>query len=147
MESCLVAALCLALACSAFAQSDRGTITGTILDPNKQLTLNPAAWTDPAPGTWGASYAYYSDCRSPRTPAENMSFGRIFRIREGITMEVWAEFINIFNRVELPAGTSTNALATTITNSAGVVTSGFGYINATAVGGQRTGVMLARFQF
>ena len=29
----------------------------------KQLVLNPAAWTDPAPGTWGTSAPYYSDYR------------------------------------------------------------------------------------
>ncbi len=117
------------------------------VDPNKDLTLNPAAWSDPAPGTWGTSAAYYSDYRSPRTPAESLSFGRIFHIREGFTMEARAEFQNIFNRVELSAGTSTNALATTTTNAAGALTSGFGYINPTSVGGQRTGQLLARFQF
>ncbi len=117
------------------------------VDPNKQLVLNPAAWSDPAPGTFGTSAAYYSDYRQPRTPSENMGFGRIFRLREGITMEVRGEFQNIFNRVELNAGSSTNALATTTYNSAGTVTGGFGYINATSIGGQRSGQLLARFQF
>jgi hypothetical protein len=117
------------------------------VDPNKQLVLNPAAWQDPAPGTWGTSAAYYSDYRQPRTPNESMSFGRSFRLREGISMEVRAEFQNIFNRVELNAGTSTNALATATTSAAGVVTGGFGYINATSIGGQRSGQMLARFQW
>jgi hypothetical protein len=117
------------------------------LDPNKDLVLNPAAWSDPAAGTWGTSSAYYSDYRSPRTPSENMSFGRRFRLREGISMEVRAEFTNIFNRVELSAGSSTNALATTTMNAAGIVTGGFGYINATSVAGQRSGQMLARFQW
>jgi hypothetical protein len=117
------------------------------VDPNKQLALNPAAWTDPAPGTWGTSAAYYSDYRQPRMPSENMGFGRIFRLREGITMEVRAEFQNIFNRVYLNAGASTNALATTTMSSAGILTGGFGYINATSIGGQRNGQLLARFQF
>ena len=62
-------------------------------------------------------------------------------------MEARAEFINILNRVELTAGTSTNALANPTYSAAGVVTSGFGYINATSVGGQRTGQLLARFQW
>jgi hypothetical protein len=117
------------------------------VDPNKDLVLNPAAWTDPPAGTFGTSAAYYSDYRAPRTPSENMSFGRRFALREGISMEVRAEFVNIFNRVELGAGTSTNALATPAYNSAGVLTSGFGYINATSVGGQRSGQLLARFQW
>ena len=117
------------------------------VDPNKQLVLNPAAWSDPAPGTWGTSSAYYSDYRSPRTPSESMGFGRVFRLREGISMEMRAEFQNIFNRAELTAGVSTNALATQTFNSNGVVTGGFGYINATSIAGQRSGQLLARFQF
>jgi hypothetical protein len=62
-------------------------------------------------------------------------------------MEVRAEFINAFNRVELPAPTSTNALATQTRNAAGAPTAGFGYINATSVGGQRSGQLLARFHW
>jgi hypothetical protein len=62
-------------------------------------------------------------------------------------MEVRAEFQNVLNRVYLSAGTSTNALATQARNLAGVPASGFGYINATSVGGQRTGQLLARFQW
>ena len=65
----------------------------------------------------------------------------------GLYRQVRAEFINIFNRVILNAGATTNALATTTTNAAGVVTGGFGYINATSIGGQRSGQMLARFQW
>jgi len=117
------------------------------VDPNKQLMLNPAAWTDPAPGTWGTSAPYYSDYRQPRQPSENMGFGRIFRLREGITMEVRTEFQNVFNRVYLNAGSSSNALATTTTSSAGILTGGFGYVNATSIGGQRSGQLLARFQW
>lgn len=117
------------------------------IDPNKNFVLNPAAWSDPAPGQWGTSAPYYSDYRAPRRPSENMSIGRVFRLREGITMEVRAEFVNAFNRVILPAATSTNALATQARNGSGVPASGFGYINATSVGGQRTGQLLARFQW
>ena len=117
------------------------------IDPNKDFALNPAAWSDPAAGTWGTSAAYYSDYRAPRHPGENLGIGRVFRLREGITMEVRAEFINAFNRVELPAPTSTNALATQTRNAAGAPTAGFGYINATSVGGQRSGQLLARFHW
>jgi hypothetical protein len=76
-----------------------------------------------------------------------MGFGRVFRLREGITMEMRGEFQNVFNRVYLNAGASTNALATTTYNSNGILTGGFGYINATSIGGQRTGQLLARFQW
>jgi len=38
-------------------------------------------------------------------------------------------------------------LATTTTNAQGVLTGGFGYINPTSVGGERTGQLVARVQF
>jgi hypothetical protein len=117
------------------------------IDPNKDFALNPAAWSDPAAGQWGFSAPYYSDYRSPRRPSESLGVGRVFRLREGITMEVRAEFQNILNRLALPGPTSGNALATQTRNTAGVPTSGFGYMNATSAGGQRSGQMLARFQW
>jgi hypothetical protein len=109
--------------------------------------LNPAAWTDPAAGQWGFSAPYYSDYRAPRRPSESLGIGRVFHLREGITMEVRAEFQNALNRIRLPGPTSTNALATQARNAAGVPASGYGYMNATGAGGARTGQMLARFQW
>ena len=65
-----------------------------------------------------------------------MGFGRIFRLREGITMEVRAEFQNIFNRVDLNAGLPRTPSRRRPPAAAGIVTGGFGYINATSIGGQ-----------
>ena len=65
----------------------------------RKLALNPAAWTDAPPGTFGASAPYYNDFRWQRQPAESMGFGRIFRIKEGMTLQIRAEFQNIFNRL------------------------------------------------
>jgi hypothetical protein len=62
-------------------------------------------------------------------------------------MEIRAEFQNVFNRVVMNAGTSTNALATQVRNTAGVPASGFGYINASSIGWQRSRQLLARFQW
>jgi hypothetical protein len=67
-------------------------------DPNKTFILNPNAWEDPAPGTFGSSAAYYSDYRSQRRPMENMNFGREFRVKEGMSLSLRMEFTNIFNR-------------------------------------------------
>ena len=88
-------------------------------DPNKEFALNPGAWADPAPGTFGTAAAYYSDYRYQRQPQENFAFGRTFRIGEkGMSFNIRAEFSNIFNRSRLPATatnpTSTNALATSL---------------------------------
>jgi len=35
-------------------------------DPNTTLALNPAAWTDAAPGQWGTAAPYYNDYRWQR---------------------------------------------------------------------------------
>jgi hypothetical protein len=58
------------------------------------------------------------------------------------------EFFNIFNRVELPNPSATNPLATTTYNSTtGLLSGGFGYINVSSIGGQRTGELVARLSF
>ncbi len=69
-------------------------------DPNNTFVLNPAAWANPAPGQYGGS-TYYNDFRGERRPTENFAFGRQFRIHERVTLNVRAEFTNIFNRTYL----------------------------------------------
>jgi hypothetical protein len=117
-------------------------------DPNKTFVLNPAAWTNPAPGQWGTAAGYYSDYRYQRRPSESVSFGRTFRIKERSSLQIRAEFTNIFNRTEPNNPTSTNALATQTRNAAGQTTAGFGFINTGTVALQpRNGQLIARFQF
>jgi hypothetical protein len=118
------------------------------IDPNKDFVLNPAAWSDPAPGQFGTAAAYYNDYRQQRRPSETMSLGRLFRIREAMSFEVRGEFFNIFNRSEFNSPDSTNALAPPVVNSAGVPTSGFGRVNPASVfAPPRSGQIVARFQF
>ena len=130
-------------------------------DPTKTLVLNPAAWVNPAPGTYSNSPAYYSDYRSQRHPTENFNVGRNFRIRESMSFSVRAEFVNIFNRTALPAPSSTAPLtgATcfgsgvsgptgTCSATSGGFASGFGFMQtANLNAGQRTGQIVARFRF
>jgi hypothetical protein len=118
------------------------------IDPNKDFILNPAAWTDPAPGQFGTAAAYYTDYRAARRPAESASFGRLFRIREGMSFELRGEFFNIFNRTQFNNPDSTNALAPQVKNSAGVPTSGFGRVNpASLFSTPRSGQVVGRLQF
>jgi hypothetical protein len=138
-----------------------------------QTVLNPAAWaacpsnaacTGAAPGAFGASATvYYKDFRAPRTPVENANFGRNFRIKERMNLQIRAEFVNIFNRTLLPAPTTTNPQNAVVHGgAAGQLTSGFGVIDtyltpntgyalptaATAPYLEgRTGTMIARFSF
>jgi hypothetical protein len=119
------------------------------IDPNSQLVLNPAAWQNPAPGQWGQSALYFNDYRQARQPSETANFGRQFRIKEKVTMAVRLELYNVFNRVYLAAPISTNPLASTTHNATtGLLTGGFGYINATGiVQPPRTGQLVARLTF
>ncbi len=126
-------------------------------DPNTALVLNPAAWTNPAPGQYGGAY-YYGDFRGERRPVENVSLGRHFQIRERISLNLRAEFQNIFNRTYLNNPSLVNPQAAPVcklasgTNgacSAGLqVVSGFGSVNTSTLLYQpRTGQLVAQFQF
>ncbi len=118
------------------------------IDPTKDLILNPKAWTDPAPGTFGNAAAFYEDYRYQRRPEESMSVGRIFRIRESMSFQIRSEFFNIFNRTELSNPSNGNALQTPTYNSNGTLSGGFGYIgNGSVYSSPRTGQVVARFQF
>jgi hypothetical protein len=121
-------------------------------DPNSSLVLNPAAWSDAAPGTFGTAAPYYNNYRWQRQPAESLSFGRTFGVGRGEfkgSLNVRAEFQNIFNRVFYNAPSATNPQAATFRNTAGVLTSGYGYVNTVAGAGSqpRSGQIVARFTF
>ncbi|PWT86745.1 MAG: hypothetical protein C5B58_00915, partial [Acidobacteria bacterium] len=102
-------------------------------DPNTTFVLNPKAWSDPPAGQFGTAAAYYSDYRQQRRPQENLALGRTFRIRERYSLNLRAEFVNVFNRAEMSSPTATNAAATQTRNPAGQATAGFGWINTTSV--------------
>jgi len=124
------------------------------IDPNKELVLNPKAWSDPAPGEWGTSAAYYDDFRYQRRPSEQLGIGRIFRIRESMSFEIRGEWFNAFNRTVMPNPSAGNPLQTPAFNAQRVPTAGFGWINVTSnatanntTSGQRNGQLVARFRW
>src|ERR1700686_95532 len=89
-----------------------------------------------------------SNVSSSTEPDEELSFGRVFRIRESMNFQVRAELFNAFNRTYLNNPANSNAQATASYNSNGTLSSGFGYINPGSVyASPRTGQIIARFQF
>jgi hypothetical protein len=121
-------------------------------DPNKELTLNPAAWVNPPLGQFGTAAAYYNDFRYQRRPSESVSLARIFRLRfigEGANLMIRAEFTNILNRTQMNNPVSTNALAPrTVNATTGSLSGGFGWINTgTVYATPRRGTLVARFTF
>jgi hypothetical protein len=116
-------------------------------DPRTTFVLNPKAWQDPASGQYGTSTAYYNDYRQQRRPQENVSLGRVFSIKERASINIRAEFTNVFNRTRYPNPTSTNALAVQTANSAGLNTAGFGWLNTAGAGTPRQGQIVVRVRF
>jgi len=142
------------------------------INPYNDVVLNPAAWQNPANGAFGpATGTLYGDFRTSRYPQENFNIGRNFRVgKEGrYNLQIRAEFVNIFNRLELGAPSTTAPAAPVTHNGFGQNSGGFGVINETVAGVQtapsvtsnpgtgattgqlfqnpRTGTLIARFTF
>jgi hypothetical protein len=151
------------------------------INPYVDQVLNPAAWANPTAGTFGpgpiatvvgSPGLYYSDFRQARRPQENLSIGRNFRFTERLNLQIRAEFINVFNRMQLgnPATGTTSPFSATnaslaCTAQGGKLTGGFGCYSLGAIGfnaepsytangtvGQlyqrpRQGTLIARFTF
>jgi hypothetical protein len=120
-------------------------------DPSTTFVLNPAAWTNPAPGQFGAA-TYYNDYRAQRRPVENLAIGRRFPIKERASLSLRVEFTNVFNRTEVNDPSSTNpqqAQTRANSNPNSQTTAGFGFISTlgTTFGAPRQGQIVARFQF
>ena len=133
-------------------------------DPTKTLALNPNAWSNQTTETFGDSAPYYTNCRWQRQPAESLSLGRTFRIKEKIQLLIQAQFFNVFNRVFYPepAAATTSTTVATYSNpfpgsaaAAGALNGGYGFVNTlnggTATAGigpaPRSGQLVARFTF
>ncbi len=144
-------------------------------DPTKTLVLNPKAWTDAPAGTFGVSAPYYINNRWQRQPAETLSVGRIFRVKEKYQFQIRAEFQNPFNRVfyNEPVSGYPNGAYTPAAylnpfpikgSTSGALSGGYGFVNEFNGGGTsnsaatglatglttlqpRTGQIVARFTF
>jgi hypothetical protein len=128
-------------------------------DVTKTQVLNPKAFTNVPDGQFANNEASIRSFRGMRYPAENANFSRTFRIKERYTLQVRAEFTNIFNRMTYPFPLGlTSAInlgnfataPTTFTSgpNKGLYSGGFGTIVPEAgTNGQRAGTLVARFSF
>ena len=127
--------------------------TTTTSIPSTTFFLNPAAWANPAPGTYATSKPYYGDYRGPRYPSEQLGFGKALTIKEGVRFSLRADFFNVFNRWAYPNLNNTgNSVQTPQYNSDGSIANGFGYFgnSISGAGGNfapRSGEFVARIQF
>ena len=119
--------------------------------------MNPAAWTDAAPGEFGTSAPYYNSYRWQRQPPESLALGRIFAINREreIRLAIRAEFANVFNRVFYSQPSAINPASPVATGNPfangqpGALSAGFGFVNTLNGTGTspRTGQLIARFTF
>jgi hypothetical protein len=121
-------------------------------DVTKTQVLNPAAFQNVPNGQFAANQSSIRTFRAMRVPIENANFGRNFRIKERMSLNVRVEFTNIFNRLVYPAiGLGSFTTAPTVFTSGpnkGLYSGGFGTINPTAgTANSRAGTVVARFQF
>ena len=122
-------------------------------DPTTTIVLNQDAWENVPDGQWGADQSSLRFYRGFRQPMENANFSRNFRFKERVSLNIRAEFNNVFNRMQLPQPTTTGNFASTPTKftsgaNAGLYSGGFGTILPLAgTSGQRTGTLVARITF
>jgi hypothetical protein len=122
-------------------------------DPTKTQVLNPAAFTNVPNGQFAANESSIRSFRGFRVPQESANFGRNFRIKERVNLNLRVEFANVFNRMVLPAPSvagnfSSAPIKFTTGPNTGLYSSGYGTINPTAgTTGMRSGTFVARIQF
>jgi Carboxypeptidase regulatory-like domain/TonB dependent receptor len=123
------------------------------VNPYNTFFLNPAAWANPASGTYATSKPYYGDFRAPRYPSEQLGVGKEFPIKESLKFSLRADFFNVFNRWAYPGlQNAQSPFQAPQYNANGTIASGFGYLgnSISGAGGNfapRSGEFVARIEF
>ncbi len=122
------------------------------VNPRTTFFLNPAAWANPAPGTYATSKPYYGDFRGPRYPSEQLGFGKVIMVKEGVKCSLRADFFNVFNRWAYPGLNMGSPFATPQYGGNGSIVNGFGFLgdSISGAGGNyapRSTSIVARIQF
>jgi len=121
-------------------------------DPTTNIVLNKAAWVSVPDGQWATNMSNIRYYRGIRYPTENANFGRMFRIKERVVVNIRMEFANVFNRTRLPqpntSGFTAPANKFTTGRFNGLYSSGFGTITPTSgTQASRSGTIVGRITF
>jgi len=107
--------------------SNRPNLTGTISYPHTvNEWFNPAAFSDPAPGTWGD--LGHDALRGPGRDNWNLSLFKSFLISEsrGSRLEVRAESFNTWNHTQFEGNVNDGGISTNLgASNFGAVTSAY----------------------
>jgi hypothetical protein len=121
-------------------------------DPSTTPVLNPAAWVNPPAGQFGTAAMFYDDYRFQRHPSENINFGRTWRFKERMSLNLRVEFYNFLNRAYNNNPSYTNPTLPVTRNNLGNLAGGYGYISTVfaptnQLAQPRNGTIVARFTF
>jgi hypothetical protein len=116
-------------------------------NPFTQTILNPAAWTDAAPGTYGTTPPIMGgDFRWQRNHDDEVNLAKNFKMGERVNLQIRADFFNVFNRVSF---SNWSFPSTSLSTPSSVQFFGFGNVYPT-IGGPnaaRQGQLVARISF
>lgn len=102
------------------------------------VVLNPNAWANPVNGAFGPALGtLYGDFRQAHRPQENFNIARTFRLHEGVSLQIRAEFVNIFNRTQIGNPSTSAPGSAPSRNIYGQYSAGFGVVNLTVAGAQQ----------
>jgi len=122
------------------------------VNPRTTFFLNPAAWANPPLGHYATSKPFYGDFRGPRYPNEQLGFGKVMPLTEGLRFSLRADFFNVFNRWAYPNLNMGSPFTTPQHGSDGSIVNGFGFFGdgISGAGGNyapRSGEFVARIEF
>ena len=73
-------------------------------EPNRDLVLNLKAWKNPAPWTFGNGPRTYGNLRPFHYLNEDISIIKRTPVNDRVSVELRADFLNIFNRIVFGLG-------------------------------------------
>jgi hypothetical protein len=90
-------------------------------DPNRDPVVNPEAWKNPAPWTFGNGPRTYGNLRRFAYLNEDISMIKRTPVNDRVSIEIRADFLNIFNRTVFGLGTGGDQYGSVLNANSGAV--------------------------